>query len=134
MRIQKSAFVVVMVVGCALAALAQRSPNSPSTNFSTRSISGRSSFRPTAHSVVIEAERADWDQQIFRSDLWLYHDDGKGGSLIQLTQSGHDSDPKWSPDGRWIAFLSERKSAAGKEAMTPIPIPTRKTSQRARSI
>ena len=36
------------------------------------------------------------------------------GKLIQLTQSGHDSDPKWSPDGRWIAFLSERKSSSEK--------------------
>jgi dipeptidyl aminopeptidase/acylaminoacyl peptidase len=46
--------------------------------------------------------------------LWLYRDDGKGGSLVQLTQSGHDSQPKWSPDGRWIAFLSERKASVEK--------------------
>ena len=69
---------------------------------------------PDGNSVVIGTERADWDQQIFRHDLWLYRDDRKGGSLIQLTQSGHDSDPKWSPDGHWIAFLSERKSSAEK--------------------
>src|ERR1035438_6290022 len=71
---------------------------------------------PDGNSVVIETERADWDQQIFRNDLWLYRDDGKGGSLIQLTQSGHEIDPKWSPDGRWIAFRSERKSSAEKYA------------------
>ncbi len=73
---------------------------------------------PDGNSVVIGTERADWDQQIFRTDLWLYRDDGKPGSapgtLIQLTQSGHDSEPKWSPDGRWIAFVSERKSTAEK--------------------
>jgi dipeptidyl aminopeptidase/acylaminoacyl peptidase len=71
---------------------------------------------PDGNSVVIGTERADWDQQIFRSDLWLYREDGKGGSQIQLTQSGHDSEPKWSPDGRWIAFVSERKSSAEKSA------------------
>ena len=65
---------------------------------------------PDGNSVVIGSERADWDQQIFRKDLWLYRDDGKTGSLTQLTESGHDTDPKWSPDGRWIAFLSDRKS------------------------
>src|ERR1700692_1311976 len=67
---------------------------------------------PDGNSVVIATERADWDQQLFRTDLWLYRDDAKGSSLIQLTQSGHDVDPKWSPDNRWIAFLSERKSTA----------------------
>ena len=62
--------------------------------------------------MVIATERQDWDQQIFRGDLWLYRDDAK--TLIQLTQSGHDSEPRWSPDGKWIAFLSDRKIEAGK--------------------
>src|SRR5450432_2824788 len=53
---------------------------------------------PDGHSLVIAAERADWEQSIFRSDLWLYRDDGKTpGTLTQLTQSGHDSGPQWSP-------------------------------------
>lgn len=70
---------------------------------------------PDGSSVVIGTERADWDQQIFRKDLWLYRDDIHGGMLVQLTQSGHDTNPQWSPDGRWIAFVSERKLSAGKE-------------------
>ena len=64
---------------------------------------------PDGNSVVIETDRADWEQQIFRKDLWLYRD-ANGGSLVQLTESGHDTSPKWSPDGRWIAFLSDRKT------------------------
>jgi len=71
---------------------------------------------PDGNSVVIGTERGDWGQQIFRSDLWLYRDDGKGGSTIQLTRSGHDIDPKWSPDGRWIAFRSERKPPSEKDS------------------
>jgi dipeptidyl aminopeptidase/acylaminoacyl peptidase len=76
---------------------------------------------PDGNSVVIAAERADWDQQIFRTDLWLYRDFADANSpiqptLIQLTQSGHDTDPKWSPDGRWIAFLSERKPSSEKDS------------------
>ena len=64
---------------------------------------------PDGNSVVIETDRADWDQQIFRKDLWLYRD-ANGGTLVQLTESGHDKNPQWSPDGRWIAFLSDRKT------------------------
>jgi dipeptidyl aminopeptidase/acylaminoacyl peptidase len=70
---------------------------------------------PNGHSVIIGAERADWDRQIFSDDLWLYRD-ADGGSLIQLTQSGRDENPQWSPDGHWIAFLSSRKTAAGADS------------------
>lgn len=71
---------------------------------------------PDGNSVVIATERADWEQQIFRKELWLYRVQGKGGSLVQLTQSGHDTTPRWSPDGRWVVFLSERKVTTGKDA------------------
>jgi dipeptidyl aminopeptidase/acylaminoacyl peptidase len=72
---------------------------------------------PDGHAVAIETARADWEADRFRNDLWLYRDDG-AGSLVQLTWSGHDRDPEWSPDGNWIAFLSDRDSgyAAGKAA------------------
>src|SRR5579872_2570778 len=113
MRIQKTAVAIAFLCGCALSVLAQTvKPKLTlddffnSVNFPALEIS------PDGSSVAIAAERADWDQNIFRTDLWLYRDDSK--TLIQLTQSGHDSDPKWSPDGKWIAFLSERKPASGK--------------------
>lgn len=112
MRIQKAAYLVIAVISCALAVLAQSKPKLTFDDF-FNSVSFRDiQLSPDGNSVVITTERADWDQQIFRTDLWLYRDQNK--SLIQLTQSGHDSDPKWSPDGKWIAFLSERKPASGK--------------------
>ncbi len=118
MQIRKAVVVVVVALSCALTVLAQTETKTKpkltldeffnSVSFPALEISS------DGNSVVIVTERADWDQQIFRKDLWLFRDDAKGGSLIQLTQSGHDSGPKWSPDGRWIAFLSERKTSAEK--------------------
>ena len=110
MPIRKSA-VLLILASCSLV-LAQSKARLTLDDFfnvvSFRSVE----MSPDGNAVVIAAERADWDQQIFRHDLWLYRDDSK--ALVQLTQSGHDSDPKWSPDGQWIAFLSDRKTEEGK--------------------
>src|SRR5919109_3034843 len=69
---------------------------------------------PDGHSVAISTSRADWDQEIFRKDIWLYRDD-RGSGPLAITQTGHDSAPEWSPDGKWIAFLSDRKSQTEKK-------------------
>ncbi len=115
MRIQRTVCIAAIVAIFALIAVAQNKPKLTLDEFfNSVSFTGLE-ISPDGNSVVIGTDRADWDQQIFRKDLWLYRDDGKGGSLIQLTQSGHDTEPKWSPDGRWIAFLSERKAAADKD-------------------
>jgi len=114
MRIQKGCFAVVMTLCCGFAAPAQ-SQSKPKLTLDDffNSVSFRSvEISPDGNAVVIETDRADWDQQIFRTDLWLYRDENK--TLIQLTQSGHDSEPKWSPDGKWIGFLSERKTSSSK--------------------
>ena len=42
-----------------------------------------------SHAVVMETVRHDWAGNPFRDDLWLYRN-ADGGSLVQLTQSGHD--------------------------------------------
>jgi dipeptidyl aminopeptidase/acylaminoacyl peptidase len=123
MRIQKVVGVAVLVASCALFAFvqivlapavnAQAKPKLTLDEFFNSVSFPTIALSPDGNWLVISTERADWDQQIFRNDLWLYHDDG-AGSLIQLTQSGHDTEPKWSPDSRWIAFLSERKPSAEK--------------------
>ncbi len=118
MRILKTLFLAAMTLTFALALLAQTQPAKPKLTLDVffNSVSFDAlELSPDGTSVVIGTERADWDQQIFRKDLWLYRDGkDKDASLIQLTQSGHDAEPQWSPDGRWIAFISERKTSAEK--------------------
>jgi dipeptidyl aminopeptidase/acylaminoacyl peptidase len=116
MRISKHVWWLIAFLAFAPVVFADTKPKLTLDEFFNAVSFSTVALSPDGNSVVIATERADWDQQIFRTDLWLYRDDGKGGSLIQLTQSGHDSDPKWSPDGRWIAFRSERKPSSEKDS------------------
>lgn len=109
--IRKTASLLVLVASCVLFAAAQKPKLTLDEFFNA--VSFRSvEVSPDGSAVVIATERPDWDQQIFRGDLWLYKENTKGP--IQLTQSGHDSEPKWAPDGKWIAFLSDRKTQSTK--------------------
>src|SRR5260370_33640151 len=107
---------LLAVIGSSCLIFAQSKPKLTLDEFFNSVSYSNVALSPDGISVVIETESADWDQKIFRKDLWLYRDDGKAGSLIQLTQSGHDTEPKWSPDGSWIAFLSDRKAASEKDS------------------
>lgn len=70
---------------------------------------------PDGQEVVLQTERTDWQANRFREDLWLYR--ASEASLTPLTTSGEDSDPQWSPDGQWIAFLSARSHEASEHAV-----------------
>src|SRR6185437_3998259 len=110
----RSAKVVLLILSLSIGSLtfAQNKPKITLDEFFNAVSFSSVKLSPDGNSVVIGAERADWDRQIFSKNLWLYRNDAASGSLVQLTQSGHDTDPEWSPDGRWIAFLSDRKSDA----------------------
>jgi dipeptidyl aminopeptidase/acylaminoacyl peptidase len=67
---------------------------------------------PDGSAAVIGTEHPDWKANTFRHTLWLWT--AKDG-LRPLTQSGSDEGAEWSPDGKWIAFLSDRGLNAGQD-------------------
>ncbi len=69
---------------------------------------------PSGGAAVIATTAADWQHNRFREDLWLWTK--AGGALARLTQSGHDKDPQWSPDGKYVAFLSDRHLDGSEDA------------------
>ncbi len=48
------------------------------------------------------------DENRTNSDIWLANADGSGEPRKLTSSPKHDRHPRWSPDGKWIAFESTR--------------------------
>ena len=70
------------------------------------------SLAPDASAAVIATETPDWKASVYRHNLWLWT---AQGGLKPLTHSGTDEEPRWSPDGKWIAFVSIRAPAGSED-------------------
>jgi dipeptidyl aminopeptidase/acylaminoacyl peptidase len=60
---------------------------------------------PDGSAAVIATESPVWKANNFRHDLWLWTPQA---GLRPLTHSGNEENAQWSPDGKWIAFVSDR--------------------------
>ena len=60
--------------------------------------------------VAYTVATPDMDANRGASNIWIVST--AGGAEMQLTRSGHDSSPVWSPDGKTLAFLSSRSGVS----------------------
>jgi dipeptidyl aminopeptidase/acylaminoacyl peptidase len=112
----RSTVLIALVVCLASSAFSQLKPKLTLDEFFNSVYYRDVRLSPDGNSVAFVTERADWGKERFRDDLWLYR--VNNATLLPLTQSGHDSSPQFSPDGQWIAFLSDRPDDAsdGKDS------------------
>ena len=63
---------------------------------------------PDGRYVAYEVQSADWDDNVFKSEIWIAPVAGPH-DRYQLTRGKKSSTrPEWSPDSRRLAFLSDR--------------------------
>ena len=62
---------------------------------------------PDGKRVVYEVQKTNWEENAFERNLWI--GDVVSGETHALTTAKKSStNPAWSPDRKWIAFLSDR--------------------------
>ncbi|HAK56943.1 MAG TPA: hypothetical protein DCP38_15900, partial [Acidobacteria bacterium] len=62
---------------------------------------------PDGRFVAYVVTTMDFEEDASDSELWVVATDG--GAPVRLTQrEGRDNGPRWSPNGDWLAFLSDR--------------------------
>src|SRR5512139_1519239 len=78
---------------------------------------GEPAFTPDGNAIVYTVTVTNAAEDKKQSDLWRVRYDGT--ERMQLTDTPlHDEwSPAWSPDGRWLAFLSDR---GGDDAVTQV--------------
>src|SRR3989449_11520372 len=68
---------------------------------------GGTQISPDGKWVAYTVSYGDFKQDAFITQIWLVESDT--GRRFQLTRGDKSStNPPWSPDGQWLAFLSNR--------------------------
>jgi len=101
-------FLAAVILQFAVAAPAQQAPKHAIT-FDDMIKMHRISepqISPDGKWVAYTVSTPEMDANRNAGNIWLVAT--AGGAPIELTQSGHDSSPVWSPGGKTLAFLSSR--------------------------
>src|SRR5580698_3630456 len=73
---------------------------------------------PDGKAVAFAVRETDFEANRGRTDIWLAATDGS--STTRLTSNPeNDEAPQWSPDGKWIYFLSARGGSEQVWRITP---------------
>jgi dipeptidyl aminopeptidase/acylaminoacyl peptidase len=72
-------------------------------------IVGDARIHPDGQRVAFVQKRINAEKDEYETNIWI----ADGGECRQLTSCGKGSYPRWSPDGKFLAFLAKREEKLG---------------------
>jgi dipeptidyl aminopeptidase/acylaminoacyl peptidase len=75
---------------------------------------------PDGARVAFVVTTVDLEENEYRSRVWLAHTDGSVAPQPFTAGDRRDGRPRWSPDGRWLAFVSHRADEGSELYVIPV--------------
>ena len=76
---------------------------------------------PDGSRVAYVVSTVDRDSNEYRSAVWVATLDGSEEQRSFTAGEKNDTSPRWSPDGRWLAFVSNRGDEKAQAQIYVIP-------------
>lgn len=111
MRALRTWFVFVLVAVLAIPAAAQKRAVVIDDQFRLQDV-GSPQLSPDGEWVLYTVTNTDVDADRRNTDVWLVKWDGSSRIRLTHTEDVSETAPQWSPDGRFISFLSSRPGPA----------------------